>query len=161
MKSEPNKKITALYCRSGGKNDKAIQQQKDKLIKYVKEKGFENDKFYIDNGYSGTSMERPDLKRLLNDVKKREIARVIVTDEARLSRNFALSGKLKQYFRKCRTAYKSLQDFTIEENYWGCDAERCQVCHHQLISCSCGIETVDDNSSNLTLKETQGQQDGF
>lgn len=60
-------KITALYCRlsvedmkedkKGGKEDvsNSIQNQKLILQKYADENGFQNTRFYVDDGYSGAN----------------------------------------------------------------------------------------------------------
>ena len=61
---QPNQKITALYCRlsrddnlEGDSN--SIQNQKLILQKYADENGFQNTRFYVDDGYSGTNFNRP------------------------------------------------------------------------------------------------------
>ena len=60
-------KITALYCRlsvedlkedkKGSKEDESnsIQNQKLILQKYADENGFQNTRFYVDDGYSGAN----------------------------------------------------------------------------------------------------------
>jgi len=53
-------KITALYCRLSQEDMQAgesesIQNQKEYLMKYAKEHGFPNPKFYVDDGYTGTN----------------------------------------------------------------------------------------------------------
>ena len=52
--------ITALYCRlsrdDGADSDSnSISNQKRMLSKYAKEHGFENTRFYVDDGYTGTN----------------------------------------------------------------------------------------------------------
>lgn len=55
-------KITALYSRlsvgdedrDGGESN-SIQNQKLILQKYADENGFQNTRFYVDDGYSGTN----------------------------------------------------------------------------------------------------------
>jgi len=41
---------------------------------------------YVDDGYSGTTFDRPGFQRLLNDIKDRKINCVIVKDLSRLGR---------------------------------------------------------------------------
>ena len=78
-------KITALYERlshddelSGESN--SIINQKKMLEKYAKEHGFSNTAHYFDDGWSGTNFERPDWKRLLDDIENGLVGTVIVKD---------------------------------------------------------------------------------
>lgn len=53
-------KITALYCRLSQEDMQAgesesIQNQKLILQKYADENGFQNTRFYVDDGYSGAN----------------------------------------------------------------------------------------------------------
>lgn len=52
--------ITALYCRlsrdDGMEGDSnSVQNQKRLLTKYAKENQFQNTRFYVDDGYTGTN----------------------------------------------------------------------------------------------------------
>ena len=60
MKRPDNNKITALYERLSRDNElngdsNSIVNQKEYLMKYAKEHGFPNPKFYVDDGYTGTN----------------------------------------------------------------------------------------------------------
>lgn len=50
--------------------------------------------FYIDDGFSGTNMERPGYKRLKEDFENRKINCIIIKDLSRLARNNEEAGKL-------------------------------------------------------------------
>lgn len=81
MKSN-QQKITALYCRLSQEDElegesNSIKNQKSMLEKYAADNGFGNCRFYIDDGYSGVSFERPDFKRMIADMEKGEIGTVI------------------------------------------------------------------------------------
>jgi DNA invertase Pin-like site-specific DNA recombinase len=93
-------KIIAFYYRSAVKDEKRLAQWKKQIINNVKENKIDNYKLYIDNGFSGASMERPDLKRLMADMKDGKIATVIVTEASQLSRNQAHHLKLEQLFKE-------------------------------------------------------------
>jgi hypothetical protein len=59
---------------------------------------------YIDNGLSGTSFERPEFKRMLDDIEAGKIECVITKDLSRLGRSMIDAGYyLEQYFpfKKC------------------------------------------------------------
>ena len=43
--------------------------------------------YYIDDGYSGTSFNRPAFKRLLEDIRDKKINAIIVKDLSRFGRN--------------------------------------------------------------------------
>lgn len=58
------KEITALYCRLSQDDGRegesnSIVNQKEYLLKYAKEHGFPNPKFYVDDGFTGTNFDRP------------------------------------------------------------------------------------------------------
>ncbi len=58
--------------------------QRKILQEYAAKKGFASTKFCADDGVSGTTFDRPDFKRLLEDIEKGEIGAVIVKDLSRL-----------------------------------------------------------------------------
>ena len=65
--------ITALYCRlsrdDGMEGDSnSVQNQKRLLTKYAKENQFQNTRFYVDDGYTGTNFRRPGFQKLLEDI---------------------------------------------------------------------------------------------
>lgn len=65
----------------------SIGEQTDKLKKYCDIKDWENPIIYTDGGYSGSSLNRPGIERLVHDVKKHKIDTVIVYKLDRLSRS--------------------------------------------------------------------------
>jgi site-specific DNA recombinase len=87
-----------IYCRlsrddnNGNLESMSIANQRQMLIDYVKEKGWNLREIYIDDGYSGTNFERPDFKRLLRDIEDGKIDCVITKDLSRLGRNYAKVG---------------------------------------------------------------------
>lgn len=65
----------------------SIDEQIDRLKQYCKAIGKEDFKVYIDGGYSGAKMQRPELQRLIEDVKSGKIEKVLVYKLDRLSRS--------------------------------------------------------------------------
>jgi site-specific DNA recombinase len=66
-------KITALYCRLSRDDELAgdsnsIVNQKAILKKYAEDNGFRNIEFYVDDGVSGTTFDRPDFNRMIADI---------------------------------------------------------------------------------------------
>lgn len=81
-----NKKV-AIYCRVASKNRIKIKKQKEILKNYCNENNYEIYKIYIDNGYSGLDVNRPNYNKLLNDLKKNMFDTIIVRDMSRLGRS--------------------------------------------------------------------------
>jgi len=65
----------------------SIDAQKEMLAGHCASKGIKNFDFYIDGGYTGSNMERPELQRLISDVKNKAINTVLVYKLDRLSRS--------------------------------------------------------------------------
>ena len=76
-------KITALYCRLSRDDEmqgdsNSIKNQKAMLAKYASDNGFSNTAFFVDDGYSGTTFERPDWQRLMGLLDEGKIGTIIV-----------------------------------------------------------------------------------
>lgn len=89
--------VTALYCRLSNDDDlqgesNSIIHQKEILSDYAAKHGFENCKFYVDDGISGTTFERPDFKRMIADIESGIVKRVIVKDLSRFGRDYVMTG---------------------------------------------------------------------
>lgn len=82
---------TALYIRVSTdaqfEEGYSVDAQKEKLEQYCKLKDISDYEFYVDGGWSGSNIERPEMKRMITDIKNREISAVIVYKLDRLSRS--------------------------------------------------------------------------
>ena len=58
----------------------SIVTQKRMLTDYVKERGWDLTETYIDDGYSGTTFDRPAFQRMLKDIERGHIDCVITKD---------------------------------------------------------------------------------
>ena len=47
----------------------SIVHQREILSEYARKHGFENIRFYADDGYSGTNFDRPDFQRMMADAQ--------------------------------------------------------------------------------------------
>ena len=75
----------------------SIENQKMMLTKFVREKGWTLVSEYVDDGYSGTSFERPDIQRLLSDAQLGKINTVVEKDLSRFGRNYIEVGQYIDY----------------------------------------------------------------
>jgi site-specific DNA recombinase len=82
-------KKAAIYCRVSTQEQAqegySIPAQKDRMMNYCKAKDWHIADIYIDGGYSGASLERPGIQRLISDIDKIDIVLVYKLD--RLSRS--------------------------------------------------------------------------
>ena len=73
-------------------DSESIQTQKAMLTQYAKKHHFFNIEYYVDDGYNGTNFERPDLQRLMNDIKDGKVGIVIIKDLSRLGHDYRKTG---------------------------------------------------------------------
>lgn len=85
------KKIAAIYIRVStdfqAEEGYSIDAQKEQLSAYCISKGIKNYAFYIDGGWSGSNIDRPEMQKLIKDIKEDKISHVIVYKLDRLSRS--------------------------------------------------------------------------
>lgn len=92
----PEKK-TALYCRLSRDDElqgdsNSIKNQKAILKKYADDNGFTNTEFFVDDGVSGTTFDRPSFQRMIVEMDAGHIATIIVKDMSRLGRDYLKVG---------------------------------------------------------------------
>jgi len=83
---------TAIYCRVSteeqARDGFSIHAQKDKLTKYAEANDWEIVDYYIDDGISGKNLiDRPEVSRLIEDVKKGRVNNVLIYKLDRLTRS--------------------------------------------------------------------------
>ena len=91
-----------LYMRLSQEDERegesvSIENQKMILEKYAQERGWEIVDEYIDDGWSGTNFDRPDVQRLLEDAKIGRINTIVVKDLSRFGRNYIQVGEFVDY----------------------------------------------------------------
>ena len=93
-----------LYIRLSREDDDKVSEsqsiinQKSLLTQYVKENDLRLVDIYIDDGYSGTNFDRPEFKRMIDDILKGKINMVITKDMSRLGRDYIGTGELIEKF---------------------------------------------------------------
>lgn len=89
----------------------SIQNQKDYIMNYVLEQGWNIYNTYIDDGYSGLNFDRPEFKKLIADIENKKINLVITKDLSRLGRDYIDTGYyLERYFPQKNVRYIALSD---------------------------------------------------
>ena len=114
----------AIYCRLSKDDDldgesASIANQRDMLEKYCEKQGWEVVAVYQDDGYTGLNMERPDLKRMIKAIERRQVNLVITKDLSRLGRNYLQTGYLiEDFFPRNGVRYIAMNDGidTLREN---------------------------------------------
>lgn len=97
MNRQSENKITALYCRLSQDDGRegesnSIVNQKTLLKEYARKQHFKNLRFFVDDGYSGTSFDRPSFREMEQLIESGEVGTVIVKDMSRLGRNYLHVG---------------------------------------------------------------------
>ena len=88
---------TALYCRlsqdDGIEGDSnSIQNQKSILRKFAEDHHFPSPCFYVDDGFSGGTFQRPAFQQMISDMENGEIGIIVTKDLSRLGRNQLHTG---------------------------------------------------------------------
>lgn len=116
------KYIAGLYFRLSQEDERqgeslSIDNQRLMLRKYAEENGFEIHDEYIDDGVSGTTFDRPQVQRLLDDAKTGAINTIIVKDLSRFGRNYIEVGQYLDYvFPAFGIRFIAVQDNVDTEN---------------------------------------------
>lgn len=84
-------KKAAIYIRvstdAQAEEGYSVEAQKEQLTAYCVSKRIKHYELYIDGGWSGSNLARPEIQRLIQDVKDNKISHVIVFKLDRLSRS--------------------------------------------------------------------------
>lgn len=92
----------------------SLEAQRDQIISYALNFEFvasANDiEFYIDEGKSAKSLERPQMRRMISDIKKRKLSLIFVYDISRISRDIVDYNTFKKMLIKYGVQLKSLYE---------------------------------------------------
>jgi site-specific DNA recombinase len=96
----------AIYARvstSKQESEQTIESQLELLRGYIKSEGLELDEkhVYIDEGYSGTKLERPSLDALRDAAADGEFQKIIIYSPDRLARRYAYQVIVIEELNKC------------------------------------------------------------
>ena len=112
---------------------------------------------YVDDGYSGTNFERPDFKRMIQDIENRKINCIIVKDLSRFGRNYIETGRyLERIFPFMGVRFIAINDHydSAEEND---DKGRILIPFNNLINDTYCRDISMRVRSHLDVKRKEGQ----
>ena len=114
--SNPMDYHAALYIRLSKEDEnegpsQSVQNQESLLREFVQQHRLSVYDTYIDDGWSGTSFDRPAFQRMITDIEAKKVNMVITKDLSRLGRDYILTGHyMERYFPEHRVRYISLLD---------------------------------------------------
>jgi len=93
----------AVYCRLSKEDEEreqseSIKNQETSLLNYARERNWKVMESYLDDGYSGTSFERPGFQRMIRDIQDGLIDCVITKDYSRLGREHIQTSYYTEIF---------------------------------------------------------------
>lgn len=92
----------------------SIEMQKERIIGYAKAieviKHMDEIEFFIDEGYSAKSLDRPAMMAMIEKIKERKIDIVIAYDMSRMSRDIFDLNELFKLMKKYMVTLKCLYD---------------------------------------------------
>ena len=114
MKAKINYNV-GIYCRlsreDGEGESNSITNQKAFISEYIIKRGYNIYKIYVDDGYTGTSFNRPSFKEMINDIENGLVDLVITKDLSRLGRDYINAGYyIEEYFPRYNVRYIAIND---------------------------------------------------
>lgn len=105
----------AIYCRisveDGSEESASIQNQRELLIAYAKEKNWDIFDVYIDENYSGLREDRPAFLEMIHHAKNGDFSIILCKSQSRFSRNWSIVEKyFHGYFPAWGIRFVSLVD---------------------------------------------------
>ena len=105
----------------------SISNQRKLILEFIHGKpefsGYHIQEF-CDDGYSGTNMNRPNIQKLLEEIKKNRISCIIVKDMSRFSRDYIELGTyLNQIFPFMGIRFLSINDHYDSQEHEGSTIE--------------------------------------
>ena len=115
-KQSDKDKITALYCRLSRDDENegvsgSIKNQTEILQQCAAENSFKNTRLFIDDGFSGTTFNRPAFNEIMKLGEEGKIETLIVKDHSHLGRNRLVVGSLlEEEFDRMGIRYIAIMD---------------------------------------------------
>ena len=114
--SNPLDYHAALYIRLSKEDEtegpsQSVTNQQSLLQAFARQHRLSVYGTYIDDGFSGTSFDRPGFQRMIADIEAKKVNMVITKDLSRLGRDYIMTGHyMERYFPEKGVRYISLLD---------------------------------------------------
>lgn len=163
-----NEKIAALYLRLSDEDDdetldesNSISSQRDILSSYIRThddlKEYRLVEF-CDDGFSGTNFNRPEVQKLLRQIRQGVISCVLVKDFSRFGRNYIEVGNyLEQVFPFLGIRFISVND-CFDSSISACSGEFIDVAFKNLIY---DLYSKDLSEKITTVRKSKAEQGKF
>lgn len=106
----------AIYCRLSKEDEEksqseSIKNQESSLLSYALERKWQVVDCYLDDGYSGTTFERPEFQRLIRDIERGLVNCILTKDYSRLGReHIQTSYYTEVFFPQHKVRYIAVND---------------------------------------------------
>ena len=87
-----------------------IEVQKERLSRFAVENDYHNLSWYIDDGESGLTLNRPEMNRLIKDIQDGEIQTVVATGYDRIARGYSIFYEWLRLLQKTDTQCVTLEN---------------------------------------------------
>lgn len=125
MNEENSYKLAFGYLRVSTDEQKkkgfSIEEQEEEISRWAKENEIKIAEFFIDDGYSAGSVNRPNFQRMLTELAKEgnKISFVITRDSSRIIRNLVLKKSIMKLFKKLKVKLLYLHAFVDDSTVEG------------------------------------------
>ncbi|MBQ3414086.1 MAG: recombinase family protein [Clostridia bacterium] len=136
------------------KESESVENQRDIIHKFIDENDdLELIEEYVDDGYTGTNFDRPNFKRMMQDVKKDRINAIITKDLSRFGRDHIDTGYyLEKYLPSNNIRYIAIGD--------GVDTETSAGLNFLIFKLSFNDYYSQDISNKIRVVKTRKQEKG-
>lgn len=146
-----NNKKAAIYIRVANTEESSllsIEKQKEQITKWCEAKQIKNYDYYIDCGFSGNNLDRPELARLLKDIKEDVISHCIIYNLDRLSRSAKdMLYLIEDVFERYNITLVSLQEGMDTSKQYGqvILSVKAAFCMKEIEDCQTMINVIQNN----------------
>lgn len=137
----------------------SISSQRKCIHRYLKDRGFIPQEFeeIADDGYSGTNMNRPGIRRILKLVRAGRVRTIIVRDLSRFARNYIETG----YYLEFEFPANGVRFISVNDNYdseqYGENTAGLEISVNNLINQLYSLDLSQKIKSAVNIKKINGE----